>query len=77
MKDFQEEALKKAWAILIENFDHCIVAYETEDNSPEDKEPTNIFDASYHGGLASGIGLAERAKHKWLKDKPEDRDNNF
>lgn len=77
MKPSQEEAVKKAWTILIEHLDHCILAFETEDDDPSDKEPTNVFDAIYHGGLAAGIGLSERAKNKWLQKKPEDRDNNF
>lgn len=74
MTDAQHEALSKAWEILCEHFDSCIVAYETEDT--EDGEPlSNVFDCNYHGGVCDAIGLAERSKHQWLNLRGTDEDD--
>lgn len=71
LTDAQWDALRKAWGILCEHFDHCIVAYETE-AADETNEIVNVFECNYHGGYSTGIGLAERAKHQWLKRKDDD-----
>lgn len=74
MTDSQYEALTKAWELLCEHFDKCIVAFETEDS--DDGEPlSNVFDCNYHGGIAPAIGLCERAKFKWLKGDGTDEDD--
>ena len=61
----QREALCKAWDMLCEHFEHVIVVLAT---TPPDDPCATVFDCNYHGGFANAIGLAERAKHKWLTE---------
>jgi hypothetical protein len=67
----QTEALNKAWELLTEHFDHCIVAYET-DADDVDGPPESEFDASYNGGVSAAIGLCERTKYKLLRLEERD-----
>lgn len=65
LTEAQQKALKKAWDLLCEHFESCIVVYTT---TCKDDGTESVFDCNYHGGFTVGIGLAERAKHQWLRD---------
>lgn len=68
----QNEALNKAWELLCEHFDSCIIAYETESS----ESTTRVLSWNYHGGIVRAIGLAEYVKNEAFADlsvsKPED-----
>ena len=67
LTDAQNEALEEAWNILKEQFDHLIVAYETECKEGTDR----TFDCVYHGGLVAALGLVEGSKQQFKKQLAE------
>lgn len=67
----QWEALLKTWEILKEHFDHVIVAYDTECRDGTDR----TFECNYHGGITTAVGLAEKAKVKFIKQSFADEED--
>ena len=57
----QDAALKKAWDLLSEHFDHALLVIEWETN--RDEELTDAHIAYWHGGALPALGMAEYAKH--------------
>jgi hypothetical protein len=61
----QEEALAKAWDILTEHFDKCVLSIESE----QPVESGNAFIHYFHGGRAAAIGLHHMAIHRIQRHK--------
>lgn len=60
----QHEALEKAWDILTEHFDGCVLGVLSECGDNEPQEATKGY---WHGGRIMAIGLVEDLKHYMLK----------
>lgn len=54
----QQEAWTKATELLKEHFDAFLLVIDTEAADNTDR----LFDAMWHGGLSTAIGLAERVR---------------
>ena len=65
MTPAQDEALKKAWDLLSEHFEHVLLVVDFEVVSGDAHE------CWWHGGALTAIGMAEFAKDRLLhSNKP-------
>jgi translation initiation factor 2 alpha subunit (eIF-2alpha) len=68
LTEAQNAALERAWEMLKEQFEHVIVAFETECREGTDR----VFDCNYHGGPVMAVGLAEKAKQTFLEGEDDE-----
>lgn len=68
----QEEALKKAWDLITEHFDACVLTTMVRAEGSEDSEIRHHY---RYGGYALGIGLLETHKACLLARYGRDEDD--
>jgi hypothetical protein len=61
----QDAALKQAYDLLTEHFDHSLICVETEvDQSTDDGQQQQYFTFLFYGGRSTAAGMATRAVAK-------------
>lgn len=70
----QREALEKAWNLLTEFFERCLVVVDYDVDEPG-KKPQQAHEGFWHGGALSGIGMAEFAKDRIMRSGSSEKSN--
>lgn len=61
----QQDAIKKAWDLLSEHFERCLLVVDWDIDAPNGESET-AHTGYWHGGSIAAVGLAEFAKQRLL-----------